>query len=304
MDVRNAYFIKLGAKGRWEEDSIQNGKLRIGWEHQSILDIAEERWSHILDQLRIEHGDKKGVATNDLHRLQDFAHSTPEDVWITFHGAKLWWCRVTGTGVEQDATSKFRRASSNWSDQSALGKTLFLNDLPGRLAKTLGFRGTICRLGEQALLHRILEGLPSRLGKALEQAEEAHCALLLEAIRELHWHDFELLVDLLFHDAGWQRVSTLGRTAKAYDLELKEPITGDRYLVQVKSTASNQQVREAVEEFASGGYRKIYFVVHSPQWKGAGPSGLPENVVLLDPSRLANLALAAGLHKWLLDKIV
>ena len=28
---KNAYYIKLGAGGKWEADSIQTGRARIGW---------------------------------------------------------------------------------------------------------------------------------------------------------------------------------------------------------------------------------------------------------------------------------
>ena len=53
----------------------------------------------------------------------------------------------------------------------------------------------------------------------------------------MHWKDFETLVDLLFRQAGWRRLSVLGETMKYADLELEEPITMERYQVQIKSAA-------------------------------------------------------------------
>lgn len=60
---------------------------------------------------------------------------------------------------------------------------------------------------------------------------QARTALIDEvqgALRELHWKDFETLVDLLFRQAGWRRLSMLGETMKYADLELEEPINHER----------------------------------------------------------------------------
>jgi hypothetical protein len=46
------------------------------------------------------------------------------------------------------------------------------------------------------------------------------------------------LVDLVFRQAGWQRLSVLGETMKFTDMDLLEPVTGDQYQVQVKSAAT------------------------------------------------------------------
>jgi hypothetical protein len=54
VKLDNAYYIKLGRGGAWEDDSIQTGKLRLGWDHQTIDDINEHRWELIQRQLREE----------------------------------------------------------------------------------------------------------------------------------------------------------------------------------------------------------------------------------------------------------
>ncbi|MBT4264383.1 MAG: hypothetical protein HOD85_09255 [Deltaproteobacteria bacterium] len=53
----NAYYIKLGRNGIWEEDSIQDGIIRIGWVYQSLTDINNGKWSIIEKQLREEHSE-------------------------------------------------------------------------------------------------------------------------------------------------------------------------------------------------------------------------------------------------------
>jgi hypothetical protein len=85
IEFENAYFIKLGRGGEWEEDSIRGGKLRLGWKRQTIDDINAKRWDVIRQQLQ---------STSDLNALRILAESSPEDIWITFHQAKLWWTRL------------------------------------------------------------------------------------------------------------------------------------------------------------------------------------------------------------------
>ena len=89
MNFRHAYYIKLGRGGCWEADSIENGRLRFGWERQTVGDINDQRWDQIRLQLHEEHQGKPQVATNHYNRLRDVALATPEDVWITFHKASF-----------------------------------------------------------------------------------------------------------------------------------------------------------------------------------------------------------------------
>ncbi|MBL8705215.1 MAG: hypothetical protein JNM30_10240 [Rhodospirillales bacterium] len=57
-------------------------------------------------------------------------------------------------------------------------------------------------------------------------------------ITQLHWVNFESMVDLIFARSGWQRVSRLGETQADVDLVLALPTTGQRAFVKVKRTPS------------------------------------------------------------------
>src|SRR5665647_647297 len=107
FEFNSAFYVKLGRAGCWEANSIQISRLRLGWCNQSLADINSGRWAVIDEQLRNEQPNKPQVATTDLHRLQDITLSTPEDVWITFHGSKLWWARLASGPVEEDHISKY-----------------------------------------------------------------------------------------------------------------------------------------------------------------------------------------------------
>jgi Restriction endonuclease len=303
FDFSNAFYIKLGRGGVWEPESIQTGKLRLGWKHQSTDDIKARRWEVIEQQLRAEHDGKPQVATNDLNRLRDIAESGPEDVWITFHQSKLWWTRLASTPVEQDETSKFRRTSLPWSDRNAKSNLLVVNELPGKLSQLQGFRGTVCRVQHADVLRRVLAGTPSPLASAITAQRRQLAEQLAQAIQELHWKDFETLVDLVFRDAGWIRVSVLGQQAKGYDLELREPITGDRYVVQVKSRAGVADLKDTVACFSDQDYRRVFFVVHTPDDDLAAAVDLPDHVQVMPPLRLAEQTIDAGLASWIEDKV-
>lgn len=304
---RNAYYIKLGRGGCWEEDSISRSLLRIGWPKQSLEDINTGRWSEIGQQLRLEQAGKQQVATKDLNRLRDIAQSTPDDIWITFHGAKLWWARLVPSGVEQDETSKFRRVQGVWSDKSVKGQLLITAELPGKLAQLQGFRGTVCRVREGALLQRVLAGDRSPLALEISAHRDRLAVAAKSAIEQLHWKDYETLVDLVFRDTGWIRVSILGQQVKGYDLELREPITQDKYLVQVKSRASLKDLMESVTQFfpddAPIDYNKMFFVVHSPAKDLLDAADIPDCVDLIPPQQLADLVIDAGLSRWLEEKV-
>ncbi len=304
---RNAYYIKLGRGGCWEDDSISHSLLRIGWSKQTLEDINTGRWSEIEQQLRIEQTGKPQVATTDLNRLRDISQSTSEDIWITFHGAKLWWARLAPSGVEKDETSKFRRVQGLWSDKTLKGQLLITSELPGKLAQLQGFRGTVCRVREGDLLCRVLAGDRSPLALEISAHREHLAVAAKSAIEQLHWKDYETLVDLVFRDTGWIRISILGQQVKGYDLELREPITQDKYLVQIKSRASLKDLMEAVTQFFPDGapsdYKKMFFVVHSPANDLLDSTDIPDCVDLIPPQQLADLVIDAGLSRWLEEKV-
>jgi hypothetical protein len=88
VNFKNAYYIKLGGGGIWEEDSIGTGKLRFGWQYQTLRDINKRRWDAIEAQMRAGT-DNQGLAMRALHGLQMITESDRDDVWITFHNSKL-----------------------------------------------------------------------------------------------------------------------------------------------------------------------------------------------------------------------
>jgi hypothetical protein len=78
MNIRKAYYIKLGKGGEWEKDSIALNIMRIGWPNNSLDDINGKNWETIRLQLgeEISH---RGTATSAYHSLLDIAESNEGD---------------------------------------------------------------------------------------------------------------------------------------------------------------------------------------------------------------------------------
>jgi hypothetical protein len=217
VPIKNAFFVKLGRGGQWEKDSVERGLMRIGWKDIRLAEINAGSWKDIERQIRQGIKDA-GAAKRDLNALRVAVESTAEDVWITFYAGCLWWCRLAPSAIEEDATSKFRRTAGGWNDCDVSGSRLQIANIPGVLSQLQGFRGVICRVGEALRLRRLLSAEPSAAYKGVMQARVTLSNEVRSALGELHWKDFETLVDLLFRQAGWRRLSVSGETMKFADL--------------------------------------------------------------------------------------
>ncbi len=302
VDFTNAYYIKLGSGGKYEKSSIRENKLRFGWDSWPLEEIDKRNWEELKEKHQHEYKNK-GDATRDINALRKIVESTSDDIWITFHASKLWWCRVEGTEIFEDAISRYRKVSGQWHDQDIHEHPLIINQIPGSLSKIQRFSGTACNITELDDLRRLLNDQPSEAFQAISMAKEVLRGEIEKGLKRLHWKDFETLVDLIFRSAGWRRISVIGEAMKYADMELEEPITRDLYQVQVKSSATVDDFEEYALNFSPGSFRRLYFVVHSPAEKLANYQKIVEGVELILPERLAQMVVDFGLVDWLLRKI-
>jgi hypothetical protein len=309
ITINNAYYVKLGKGGKWAESSIQDRIIRIGWREQSLDDINNWRKPIIREKIRLAREQEglpasKTAVSNDVSALSKIVHSTPDDIWITFHGSYLLWCQVAETGIEEDAISKYRRVVGQWSRCDIEGTPLIINQIPGRLSKIQRFSGTICSLGTSEVddLRRLLGSQPSTEFQNISSARVTLINQVGFGLSLLHWKDFEILVDLIFRNAGWRRISVRGESMKYVDMELEEPITGNLYQVQVKSDATVADFKKYAELFSEGDFKKLYFVVHNSKEKWAN-APVYRNVELILQERLAEMTVDLGLVNWLVKRI-
>ncbi|MBP7998161.1 MAG: hypothetical protein KA314_02080 [Chloroflexi bacterium] len=306
VEFTNAYYIKLGSGGKYEEAAISQSKARIGFDGLTIVEINGKEWQSLKSKLqsRVDYKNK-GAATMDINALQTFVESTSNDIWITFHASQLWWGKLGDPVVYEDKISRYRFLLGEWFNHDIKGNRLFITQIPGSISKVQRFQGTICSVRDVDDLKRMINSQPSQAYTAIIQAKENLITQVQEGIRKLHWKDFEILVDLLFRNAGWRRVSVIGETMKYSDIELEEPITGDLYQVQIKSQATASEFDEYAQNFSHGSFRKLYFVVHSPdkQLTEYQSSQYPDDIELVLPTKLSKMVVDSGLTDWLLKKI-
>lgn len=299
---KNVFYIKLGRNGVWEESSIKNNIMRIGWKGQSVHDINNGNWEKIKKELE-EEINNKGAATRDYRALRMICESTPEDMWITFYNNYLWWCRVSEEGIFEDNISKYRKVDK-WRNDNINGDYLIINDISGKISKMQGFRGTACKVNEVDELVRLINSEDSPEYLSIKKSKSLLCRNVERALKLLHWKDFETIVDLIFRGAGWRRVSVLGETMKFSDIELEDPINNDFYQVQIKSSSTYKEFEDYKMKFDRSKYRKLFFVVHSPDAKLAGVKNESGGEVqLILPDKLSEMVVDLGLTNWLMKKI-
>ena len=198
---------------------------------------------------------------------------------------------------------KYRTTKINWSCTDIEGKILYLTQISGKISKTQGFRGTLCSIQEIETLTRTINALKDPLLKEIESRKSNLLESIHKAISTLHWHDMELLTDLIFRQSGWRRLSMLGKSMKFMDLELEEPITKNRYQVQVKAKAGKKDFEDYADEYTGLGYHKLFFVVFSPEKNLLGKRNLYPNVELITGNKLSELIYDLGLTDWVLQKM-
>lgn len=302
INPKRAYYIKLGRNGAWEEECLKEKQiLRLGYQQISDDLCRQGKWDEVRSILFGIRNDI-GTAKRDENQIRYFYEADNKTLWTTFFGDRLYWCFSEPQITQLPDKTKTRPVIGEWSSMDIYGKPLKKIQLSGSLLSMEGFRGTICRVKELNYLTRKINGIvqPEVEEALLAKAElESKTAAV---IQKLTWKDFELLIDLIFRQAGWQRMSILGKTGKSIDLDLLHPLTDERFVIQVKSSAKLAQLehfREKLTEYQD--YDRAYFIVHSPKGRLAQARGIDDIEVWL-PDDIAHLVVIYGLTDWVINK--
>ena len=297
-------FIKLGPSGEWEQECIEGVMpcIRLAFKSNQHRKCLAGHWDAVTRYWSSVGGKTVGKATEYTNQIKTFYTADEQTLWITFFRRKLYWCFASRMVKELSDGSRIRKVLGRWSCKDVNGNELHVDGLSGALTKVQGFRGTICAVKEEAyLLGRINGKLPREVVQAtvkLKQLEDALRPLIIK----LGWKDFELLCDLIFTRAGWQRISSLGKTEKTIDMELLSPMTGRRAMVQVKSQAGLNTFWEYKAKLGKhSGCNEMYFIVHTPDRALANHRVRPPWFILTN-ERLATLVVSCGLSHWLIQK--
>ena len=299
----SAFYIKLGSEGIHAETCIQkDGTLWLGYDEIPHVLCIEGRWGDVRTIFIEQFNSDPGAATRHANQIKAFYESDENVLWITFNKNQLWWCFAKPEVILQPEDSKIRYTVDGWHETNVNGKKIDSSRLSGSLLSIQGFRGTICAVREFEYLLRKINAETSPLEKASQDSYQSLVEVLEKIIRELDWKEFELLTDLIFRQAGWQRISQLGKTQKTIDLDLLSPIANERYWVQVKSRADMGTFKQFQEEtIGTDGYNRCYLVVHSPQGKLTKELETETHKLWL-PDDIARLTVQYGLADWVIGK--
>lgn len=297
-------FIKLGGGGEWEQSCIENNTVRLDYNSPHHQESLDGNWDVVRAYWLKMRNDDKGTATRDVNQIRDFYELKEDDVWITFYKRKMYWCHASSKVIETEVGgARIRNVIGKWSSVDKKGKELRIENIDGRVTQVQGFRGTICSVDLPEYLIRKING------ETIAETENAKESLrklksdVEKLVQGLWWHDFELLVDLIFSNIGWQRVSVRGKTEKDIDLDVKLPATGKRAFVQIKSSTSREEIESCIEKYK--GYDEfdaMYLVYHTCKSDLTGIEGRDSDVYLWDVKKISSLVVDTGLVEWLIDK--
>lgn len=303
IQANKVLFIKLGQGGKFERECIEsNQTLRLGYREVDHKLCITGQWDKVHDYFITEENSKTFVATSHSNQIKQFYEEDEKTLWMTFYANKLWWCFSKPEITLLADKTKTRPVIGKWSDKDINGNTLLAGNISGKLLKTQGFRGTICSVPEEKYA---LAKINCEQMKEVVEVEQAMFNLknkLTFLIQNLQWKDFETLVDLIFRQAGWQRVGDTGKTQKTLDLELFAPVTGERAIVQIKAQSDLQQFLSYQEQFATmNDYDKFFYVVHTAKNNLTTNENETETKLYL-VDKVAELTISAGLVEWVIKK--
>jgi hypothetical protein len=296
-------FIKLGTRGKWEPDCIEGPSptIRLGFDnphHDACLNGDWRTLEHFWLQSK-----RRAEATKTVTQTKDFYTLDADALWITFYNRKLYWCFAHPEVTElEPGGSRIRKVIDKWRCTSLSGEPLLVDNLSGKLTKMQGFRGTICNVHEHDYLLAKLNNASLPDVKQAEISLKALKSSISPLIQRLHWKDFELLVDLVFTRAGWQRLSPLGKTEKSIDLDMFMPVTARRAFVQVKSSSTLHELKDYVSQFRSmKQYQEMFYIVHTSD-QPLHDYACAEGITFIGLDDVASLAVDSGLAQWLIQR--
>lgn len=302
-------YVKLGPKGCWEENAIEQGILLIDFDTGSPATYAmcrERRWDDLaVDWLSSK---SKGVATRFTNVTRTYFEDPGDILWFTFARDRLFWGFLEPGAPEiyrpdnPNYTSTFRRVRNGWSDRDALGNVLTKTSLPGSITSAASFRGTSFDLNERER-ERLIRRINGTRDPALERVTNAQAELreaLGTLVQRLNPYDFETLVDMLFLSAGWRRLGRVGGNQKTKDLDLRMPVTGETAWVQIKCNTSARdfanylQDHERMEQ-----YDRMFFVYHS----GDKIRTDRDDIDVVGLTEVVDMMVNAGFVDWVLERV-
>lgn len=299
-------YIKLGTANHWADLCFERGEVHFG--HPSVPhEMARRADRDEIIQRRIEQGRGPRAAADDARQIIDFHTLGPKCLWVTFARDHLWWTFSDPEvdWLDGDGSSHgvwMRKCIGGWRNTDIYGKPLRMGALSSRLSRVGAYRRTICAIEAEDYLVRRINGVSEPLLIKANAARETLLEVICEATAQLHWADFETLVDVVFARSGWHRVSRVGGLQQTIDMAIAQATTGERAAVQVKARAGQDELDQYITSCDEmGTYSRLFFVCHSPH--GELSARDRSDVHVWARREFAETVLRLGLQDWVLEKI-
>jgi hypothetical protein len=300
IKTSEVYFIKLGSKGGWEDECLRQRIVKVGFREFNHQACKEGRWEKAMPN-SLRRRLTQGKVTDYIRQVRAFYETGSDALWITFFRNRMWWCFAKRPVKRLGAGDKTRRVIGGWKNTDIYGNVLSFDRVSGKLLKVRGYQSTICGVEPALALRTINAEISSEVKTTRENLHQLK-KTIAKIITDIHWKDFELLVDLIFTRAGWQRIRELGKTEKMLDLEVASPVLGEKAMVQVKSQSSKKEFDKYWSQFLKcKDFSRCFYVVHTPD-KSLKRIPKHKKLRLLFAEDIAELAINSGLTEWILKK--
>jgi hypothetical protein len=301
IEPTTAFFIKLGQAGGWEKECINNGTLRLDFKEFLHDDLIAGRYNIVRDYYKTRTSSQ--WVTIYENQIKNFYEADENVLWITFFHQKLWWCFALRQFKGDGTDLKLRYVKDSWRSTDIFGNELLVDNLSGQLLKTQGFQSTICNVEAFDYLVKKING------EEIQEVKQVKADIInlrnsiSNLIVKLTPKDFEIFIDLIFRQTGYQRTNVIGGPQKNKDIELLSPVTGERILVQIKCSSTFNQYSEYEKYFLGmETYDRFFYVVHTTDKKLM--DYVPDSKIKIwKLDTISDLTINAGLTSWLMNKI-
>ena len=302
IKANKALYINLGSKGKWVNECITENKIKIGFDEIPHSLCKSGKWEE-LKRIYLKRKTPLRTASDYIRQIKLFYKSSDKIIWIIFHNDQLWWS-YSDKKIIEEKNGRSRKVIGKWANINISGEELGVNIISSKLKKIRAYKGTICEVQELKYLLSILNGDISVQKTQFILLYSFIKKKLKYFIQNLDPADFEILVDLIFRNLGYQRMGILGKNEKLHDLILKNPLTNQKISVQIKSSANLRTFLNYKEKFDKiPEYSKSFFVVHTPNnnlklYKKKN-KGRRYRFYFID--ELVDMSIKAGLIDWLTE---
>jgi hypothetical protein len=305
-DVSDICYIKLGEGGRWEGECFNDGIIRLGFStgEAKVLSYASKRQWDKLKEYWSEKKSASQTVTSYVNQTKSFFEDDGSVLWITFSKNAMWYGFSNGEQpkAHPDGEGSFKNMSIPWRNTDVHDKSLAMDFLGGNLTRTASYQGTICGLSADSARYAI-DRINGKLPNEVERAKGARDSLvecMEELLKLLTWKDFEALIELIFAQSGWKRISATGGVQKTIDFSLWQPLTGERAFVQVKSETNANELESYISNSQSKNFGKMFYVYHTGKHKVSSRKN--RNITIWDGREVAVQVVRNGLIDWLIEK--